>query len=75
MNMSNTTFKVLSVKEAELQVLLDNIKRMELLLKVIGLPYSVALNDINPNLYGEYFLVKNKYLDLINKGRFHEDNI
>ena len=73
--MSNTTFKVLSVKEAELQVLLDNIKRMELLLKVIGLPYSVALNDINPNLYGEYFLVKNKYLDLINKGRFHEDNI
>ena len=75
MNMSNTTFKVLSVKEAELQVLLDNIKRMELLLKVIGRPYSVALNDINPNLYGEYFLVKNKYLDLINKGRFHEDNI
>lgn len=73
--MSNTTFKVLSVKEAELQVLLDNIKRMELLLKVIGLPYSVALNDINPNLYGEYFLVKNKYLDLINKGRSHEDNI
>ena len=73
--MSNTTFKVLSVKEAELQVLLDNIKRMELLLKVIGLPYSVALNNINPNLYGEYFLVKNKYLDLINKGRSHEDNI